>query len=97
MPETLQIIIKIAHANKVLSFDCVVWFRMLQIGKVIAGKNGLFSTPAVSAIIRKQKARGAFILTASHNPGGPTEDFGIKYNVANGGRETTCAYVDGLH
>jgi len=55
------------------------------VGEVIVGRNGLLSTPAVSALIRRRKARGGFILTASHNPGGPTEDFGIKYNIANGG------------
>eukprot|EP00051_Salpingoeca_urceolata_P033690 m.21821 g.21821 ORF g.21821 m.21821 type:complete len:554 (-) comp6575_c0_seq1:125-1786(-) len=53
--------------------------------RVLVGQNGLLSTPAVSAIIRRHKARGGLILTASHNPGGPTEDFGMKYNVANGG------------
>nr|VDC62038.1 unnamed protein product [Brassica rapa] len=71
------IIIKMAAANGVRR----VW----------VGKNTLLSTPAVSAVIRERsgadgsKATGGFILTASHNPGGPTEDFGIKYNMENGG------------
>jgi phosphoglucomutase len=74
--EAIQIIIKIAVANGVK--------------RIIIGQNGLLSTPAVSAIIREktptwQKPFGAFILTASHNPGGPDEDFGIKYNCENGG------------
>lgn len=72
----IQVIIKMAVANGVR--------------RVIVGQNGLLSTPAVSAIIREkgpdwQKSYGAFILTASHNPGGPEEDFGIKYNCENGG------------
>jgi len=53
--------------------------------KVLVGQNGIFSTPAVSAIIRKYKAQGGIILSASHNPGGPNGDFGIKFNGANGG------------
>ncbi|GJW37475.1 phosphoglucomutase, cytoplasmic, partial [Tanacetum coccineum] len=75
--DAIQIIIKMAAANGVKS----VW----------VGQNGLLSTPAVSAVVRERvgadgcKANGAFILTASHNPGGPTEDFGIKYNMGNGG------------
>ncbi|GAB4828743.1 Phosphoglucomutase-1 [Ancistrocladus abbreviatus] len=75
--EAIQIIIKMSAANGV---RCV-W----------VGQNGLLSTPAVSAVIRERvgadgsKASGAFILTASHNPGGPNEDFGIKYNMENGG------------
>lgn len=56
-----------------------------QIGRLVIGHNGLLSTPAVSCIIRKIKAIGGIILTASHNPGGPGGDFGIKFNVANGG------------
>ncbi|XP_041436079.1 phosphoglucomutase-like protein 5 isoform X2 [Xenopus laevis] len=56
-----------------------------SIGRLIIGQNGLLSTPAVSCIIRKIKAIGGIILTASHNPGGPGGDFGIKFNVANGG------------
>ena len=57
------------------------------VAEVWVGAGGLLSTPAVSAILRTReggRAAGAFILTASHNPGGPTEDFGIKYNCANG-------------
>jgi len=74
--EAIQTIIKMGVANGVKRF----WI----------GENGLLSTPAVSATIRErgpvwQKAFGAFILTASHNPGGPEEDFGIKYNTQNGG------------
>lgn len=53
--------------------------------KVIIGQNGLLSTPATSHLIRKRKATGGIILTASHNPGGPKNDLGIKYNLANGG------------
>ncbi|KAL9861756.1 putative phosphoglucomutase (alpha-D-glucose-1,6-bisphosphate-dependent) [Arabidopsis thaliana] len=75
--QAIQIIVKMAAANGVRR----VW----------VGQNSLLSTPAVSAIIRERvgadgsKATGAFILTASHNPGGPTEDFGIKYNMETGG------------
>ncbi|CAJ2676122.1 phosphoglucomutase, cytoplasmic isoform X2 [Trifolium pratense] len=75
--QAIQIITKMAAANGVRR----IW----------VGLNGLLSTPAVSAVIRERvgvdgsKATGAFILTASHNPGGPNEDFGIKYNMENGG------------
>jgi phosphoglucomutase len=54
-------------------------------GKVMVGKGGLLSTPAASNIIRQYKAFGGLVLSASHNPGGPEGDFGIKYNVGNGG------------
>lgn len=54
-------------------------------GRVIVGQEGLLSTPAVSHLIRKREAFGGIILSASHNPGGPDGDFGIKYNAANGG------------
>lgn len=53
--------------------------------KVIVGQNALLSTPAASHLIRLRGADGGIIMSASHNPGGPTEDFGVKYNVANGG------------
>lgn len=69
--EAIQIIIKISAAN--------------GFGELIIGKGGLLSTPAASNIIRKYAAFGGIILSASHNPGGPDEDFGIKYNVSNGG------------
>lgn len=54
-------------------------------GRVLVGQGGILSTPAASHVIRKYKAFGGIILSASHNPGGPTEDFGIKYNIGNGG------------
>ncbi len=54
-------------------------------GSVIVGRGGILSTPAASHIIRKYKAFGGLVLSASHNPGGPHEDFGIKYNIGNGG------------
>lgn len=53
--------------------------------RLIVGQNGIFSTPAVSTIIRKYKTQGGIVLTASHNPGGPDADFGIKFNCENGG------------
>lgn len=67
----IQTILKMAAAN--------------GFGRVLVGQNGLLSTPAVSAIIRKYKAFGGIVLSASHNPGGPNGDFGIKYNISNGG------------
>lgn len=66
----IDVIFKIAAANGVK--------------KIIIGQKGLLSTPATSHIIRERKATGGIILTASHNPGGPNEDMGIKYNLANG-------------
>ncbi|XP_068675965.1 phosphoglucomutase-1-like [Montipora foliosa] len=71
MRDAIQLIAKMAAANGV--------------GELVIGQNGIFSTPAVSCIIRKIKARGGILLTASHNPGGPNGDFGIKYNTENGG------------
>ena len=53
--------------------------------RVIVGRGGLLSTPAASNLIRQRHADGGLILSASHNPGGPDEDFGVKYNIANGG------------
>ena len=53
--------------------------------RVLVGQGGILSTPAASHVIRKYHASGGLVLSASHNPGGPDEDFGIKFNVANGG------------
>ncbi|WP_345792010.1 alpha-D-glucose phosphate-specific phosphoglucomutase [Thauera sp. JM12B12] len=68
--------------------------------KVLVGRGGLLSTPAVSAVIRHRGAFGGLILSASHNPGGPDGDFGIKYNAANGGpapeRLTEAIYARSL-
>jgi phosphoglucomutase len=69
--EALQIILKMAAAN--------------GFGKVMVGRGGILSTPAASCVIRKYQTFGGIILSASHNPGGPDDDFGIKYNTANGG------------
>ncbi|OWK22371.1 hypothetical protein AJ88_08805 [Mesorhizobium amorphae CCBAU 01583] len=55
-------------------------------GKVMVGQGGILSTPAASHVIRKYKTFGGIILSASHNPGGPHEDFGIKYNAAMAAR-----------
>ena len=55
------------------------------VGRVLVGKNGLLSTPAASNLIRQHEAAGGIILSASHNPGGPDGDFGVKFNTANGG------------
>src|SRR5690606_32199799 len=54
-------------------------------GRVLVGQGGILSTPGASHIIRHYGAFGGLILSASHNPGGPDGDFGIKYNAANGG------------
>ena len=64
-------------------------------GRVIVGKGGILSTPAASNLIRQRKAAGGIILSASHNPGGPKGDFGIKYNIGNGGPapETVTAKI----
>ncbi|MDH5357357.1 MAG: alpha-D-glucose phosphate-specific phosphoglucomutase [Gammaproteobacteria bacterium] len=69
--EAIQTILKMAAAN--------------GYSRAIVGKDGLLSTPAASCVIRKYHASGGIILSASHNPAGPTGDFGIKYNVSNGG------------
>jgi phosphoglucomutase len=67
----VQIAIKMAAANR--------------FGRVLVGQEGLLSTPAASCVIRKHKAIGGLVLSASHNPGGPDGDFGIKFNMAHGG------------
>jgi len=67
----IQIILRMAAANGV--------------AKVLVGQGGILSTPAASCVIRRYKTQGGIILSASHNPGGPEEDFGIKFNTANGG------------
>ncbi|TYB91099.1 alpha-D-glucose phosphate-specific phosphoglucomutase [Oceaniovalibus sp. ACAM 378] len=53
--------------------------------KVIVGQGALLSTPAASNLIRQRKTDGGIIMSASHNPGGPDEDFGVKFNMPNGG------------
>ncbi len=72
--EAIQIILKMAAAN--------------GFSEVLVGRGGILSTPAASCVIRKYKTYGGIILSASHNPGGPDGDFGIKYNSSNGGPAT---------
>ena len=69
--EAIQVILRMAAAN--------------GIGRVLVGQGGILSTPAASCVIRKYQCLGGIILSASHNPGGPAGDFGIKYNTGNGG------------
>ncbi|HLM55984.1 MAG TPA: alpha-D-glucose phosphate-specific phosphoglucomutase [Pyrinomonadaceae bacterium] len=69
--EATQTILRMAAAN--------------GFGRVLVGRGGILSTPAVSAVIRRRGATGGLVLSASHNPGGIDEDFGVKYNVRNGG------------
>ncbi len=69
--EVIQIALRMAAAN--------------GFARTIVGRGGILSTPAASNLIRARAAFGGIILSASHNPGGPTEDFGIKYNASNGG------------
>ena len=64
-------------------------------GKVLVGRDGILSTPAASAVIRKHRAFGGIILSASHNPGGPDCDFGLKYNLGNGGPANEV-FTDGV-
>jgi phosphoglucomutase len=69
--EAIQVIIRMAIAN--------------GFSRILVGKGGILSTPAASCVIRKHQTCGGIILSASHNPGGPDEDFGIKFNGENGG------------
>ena len=69
--EAIQTVLRMAAANGV--------------HRVLVGRGGILSTPAASCVIRARKAAGGIILSASHNPGGPEGDFGVKYNMANGG------------
>ena len=77
--EAIQTILRMAAAN--------------GFARVLVGRGGILSTPAVSAVIRRRGALGGLVLSASHNPGGIDEDFGIKYNIRNGGpapESVTC-------
>jgi phosphoglucomutase len=69
--DAIQVILRMAAAN--------------GIARVLVGRGGILSTPAASCVIRKHRAAGGIILSASHNPGGAQGDFGVKFNIANGG------------
>ncbi len=85
--EAIHIITRMAAAN--------------GFARLLIGQNGILSTPAASCVIRKQQADGGIILSASHNPGGPNADFGIKFNGSNGGPAsqalTDAIYQQTLH
>ncbi|MBP8197808.1 MAG: alpha-D-glucose phosphate-specific phosphoglucomutase [Chromatiaceae bacterium] len=78
----IQTILRMAAANGV--------------ARVLVGRGGILSTPAASHLIRKYGAQGGIVLSASHNPGGPDEDFGIKFNAANGGPASE-AITEAIH
>ncbi|WP_288410213.1 alpha-D-glucose phosphate-specific phosphoglucomutase [uncultured Sphingomonas sp.] len=80
--EVIQIAIRMAAAN--------------GFARAVVGQGGILSTPAASNVIRTRGAIGGLVLSASHNPGGPDEDFGIKYNVSNGGPAPE-SFTDGLY
>ncbi|XP_030384942.1 phosphoglucomutase [Scaptodrosophila lebanonensis] len=80
--EAAELIIRICAANGV--------------SKLLVGQNGILSTPAVSSLIRHNNALGGIVLTASHNPGGPENDFGIKFNCENGG-PAPDAFTNNIH
>ena len=80
--QALQVILKMAAAN--------------GIGRVLVGRGGLLSTPAASHLIRKHRALVGIILSASHNPGGPDGDFGVKVNAGNGG-PAPLALTEAIH
>lgn len=73
------------YHNKVAIKTIIKMAAAHGFAKVIVGHNGILSTPAASCVIRKYKTFGGIILSASHNPGGKDGDFGIKYNISNGG------------
>jgi phosphoglucomutase len=84
--QAIQTVIRIAAAN--------------GFARALVGQNGILSTPAASCVIRKHKAFGGLVLSASHNPGGPDGDFGIKFNASNGGpapeKITDAIYAESL-
>ncbi len=78
--EALQTLVAMAAAN--------------DVERLIVGRDGLLSTPAASNLVRQRGAAGGFILSASHNPGGPDGDFGVKFNTANGGQASESLMAD---
>ena len=73
------------YLNRVVIQKAIRMAAAAGFARVVVGQGGILSTPAASNVIRQRGALGGLVLSASHNPGGPDEDFGIKYNVSNGG------------